>query len=117
MTRRRSDIEKILTILEGGRTEVKLVPPSALPPNAWGLFTCIEGHNVENMKCECENKLIQVNKTINMNNKVSILIHECLHIVYRKHHENWIRARTDEVCLALTKQERRKLEAFLRRLR
>lgn len=104
MTRRKSHIEKILALLERGNLTVELLPAHYFQKSIWGY-------------CHIDDREIEIKRTLCINNQIFMLIHECLHLINPKEHENWVRARTPEVYNALTKLQRKKLEAFLRGVR
>lgn len=104
MTRKKTQIEKILSLLERGNLIVDLVPEYYFQKTVWG-------------HCFIKDREIEIKRTLCLNNQIFMLIHECLHLINPQKHENWVRARTPEIYNELTRQQRKKLQSFLRRVR
>lgn len=108
MARRKTHIEKILALLGSGKVDLEFVN---LPSGVWG------GNNYEDEDDEEKDGFVSItiSKKLCLNSKVRALVHESLHILYRSRSEKWVRGREDEVYVSLTKIERKKLEAFLKK--
>lgn len=94
-------IDKILRLIISEKVNVVL---SKLTPHLWGL-------------CDYDKKTLYIRKSLCTRNKITTVIHECLHYLNIKRHENWIRKKEREIFNVLTEREYKALAKFVLKMK
>ena len=105
MTRRKTHIEKILALLASGKVRITLVwrLPFGLE-DCWGY--CDEKNDEE----------ILVKRTLCLNSRILILIHECLHWLYPEKNHSWVIPQTRKIYESLSTTQRERFSFFFDKL-
>lgn len=105
MRRPKTHIEKILALLASGKVRITLV--WRLPfgiEDCWGY--CDEKNDKE----------ILIKRTLCLNSRTLILIHECLHWLYPKRNHGWVIPQTRKIYEGLSCAQREKFSIFFKEL-
>lgn len=94
-------VRKILRLLSSGRIKLEL---HRLVPGLWGLY-------------DFSDRTISIRKSLCEKSKIRTLVHECLHAINPTRHENWVRARENEVVASLTASEYKTLARIVRKIK
>lgn len=96
-------IDKIFTVIRSKKPKIVL---TRLAPSLWGIYHFDYGPAT-----------IYIRKSLSTKNKITTLIHECLHHIYFNHHENWIRKQEKEIFGSLTEKEYVRFEKIVNKLK